>query len=105
DGSGYEAYVGRWSRRVAERFLPWLEAPHPGTWIDLGCGTSVLTRAILELEDPTSVLGVDPSVAFLASARNATPDSRATFVPGRAGSLPLPDRSADVGVAGLVLLR
>jgi SAM-dependent methyltransferase len=103
DGSGYDAYVGRWSRRVAERFLPWLDVRLGGDWVDVGCGTGVLTRAIVDLEDPTSVVGVDPSAAFLATARAASRDSRIRFVEGLAGSLPIEDESADAVVAGLVL--
>src|SRR4029453_6451254 len=46
-GDSYEAYVGRWSRRVAEIFVPWVGAG-PGTrWLDVGCGTGALTAAVL----------------------------------------------------------
>jgi SAM-dependent methyltransferase len=103
DGSGYEAYVGRWSRRVAERFVPWLEVRRGGDWIDVGCGTGVLTRTIVDIEDPASVIGIDPSPAFLTTARAAQRDSRVSFIEGSAGALPLEDQSADTVVAGLVL--
>lgn len=102
DGSGYEAYVGRWSRRVAERFLPWLDAGRGADWVDVGCGTGVLTRAILDLEDPATVVGVDPSVGFLARARTTVRDSRVAFVEGFADALPERTASADVVVGGLV---
>jgi SAM-dependent methyltransferase len=103
DGSGYEAYVGRWSRRVAERFLPWLDVRRGLDWIDVGCGTGVLTRAIIEAKDPNSVIGVDPSANFLGRARVSTRDSRVTFIEGEAGALPVEDESAHVVVSGLVL--
>lgn len=103
DGSSYDSYVGRWSRRVAERFVPWLEARRGAEWVDVGCGTGVLTRAIIDLENPGGVVGVDPSAPFLAVAGRAIRDERVQFVEGQAGALPLPDASADVIVSGLVL--
>jgi SAM-dependent methyltransferase len=66
DGTGYESYVGRWSRRVGERFLSWLQVHFGADWVDVGCGTGVLTRSILEFSDPHTVIGVDPSTALTA---------------------------------------
>jgi len=103
DGPGYEAYVGRWSRRVAERFLPWLDVGRGAAWIDIGCGTGVLTRAILELEDPDSVIAIDPSSAFLGAARTSIRDPRVSFVEGAADAMPEATASADVIVGGLML--
>ena len=80
DGSGYESYIGRWSRRVAEHFVAWLEIRYGAEWLDVGCGTGVLTRTILELADPLTIVGVDPSPTFLRTARTATRDTRARFV-------------------------
>lgn len=38
-GDSYDAYMGRWSRRIASRFIDWL-APSDGLeWLELGCGT------------------------------------------------------------------
>jgi len=103
DGSGYDLYVGRWSRRVAERFLPWISVDRGGAWIDVGCGTGVLARAILDLEDPETVLGVDPSPGFLARAKTLVRDPRVNFEEGTAAEIPAADRSVDAVVGGLVL--
>jgi SAM-dependent methyltransferase len=103
DGTGYESYVGRWSRRVGERFLSWLEIHFGADWVDVGCGTGVLTRSICELYDPHTVIGIDPSKRFLVAARTATRDSRVEFLEGEGEQLPVDDRSADVVVSGLVL--
>jgi SAM-dependent methyltransferase len=103
DGGGYESYIGRWSRRVAERFLAWLEVRYGAEWLDVGCGTGVLTRTILEFADPLTIAGVDPAPHFLTTARTSTRDTRVTFVEGEAEALPLEPRSVDVVVSGLVL--
>ena len=60
-GGGYEPFIGRWSRQVARRFVPWLGAPRNERWIDVGCGTGGLTAAILDQADPAAVVGSDPS--------------------------------------------
>ncbi len=101
DGDAYERFIGRWSRKVAPLFLDWL-APAAGLrWVDLGCGSGALTSTVLERAEPTGVLGVDPSAAFCAVARERVTDARAAFLVGDATALP--PGSADVAVAGLVL--
>lgn len=101
--AAYEAYVGRWSRAVATEFLDWLAIPDGRRWLDVGCGTGVLTAAILGRADPLSVVGVDPSEPFLARAREAVTDPRASFRVGTATETGMDDEEVDVVVAGLVL--
>jgi SAM-dependent methyltransferase len=120
-GDAYEAYVGRWSRRVAADFVPWLGVAAGRRWLDVGCGTGALTATVLAGADPDRVLGVDPSVGFLSGARavavggragetpadeaptDEAPTGEAAFVAGDARSLPLPDRCFDAIVSGLAL--
>ena len=101
-GDAYERYVGRWSRRVAPMFLDWLDAPAASRWADIGCGTGALCAAILDRCAPSSVIGVEPSDGFLATARSAL-DGRATLHQGSATAIPLPDESVDFTVSGLVV--
>jgi SAM-dependent methyltransferase len=96
-------YVGRWSRRVAEAFLPWLDVPAGRYWLDVGCGTGALTATVLAVADPARLVGVDTSEGFLASARARIVDTRSTFRIGDARSLPLPDRRFDAVISGLAL--
>ncbi|MCP2197082.1 class I SAM-dependent methyltransferase [Lentzea flava] len=98
-GDAYERYVGRWSRPVAREFLRWLDVPPGRRWLDVGCGTGALTETVLAHAEPASVVGVDPSAAFLDLARQRVPG--ATFEVGTA--VDLGDRTADVVVSGLVL--
>lgn len=102
-GSAYEAYVGRWSRLVAPEFLDGLGIPPGRRWLDVGCGTGVLTEAILARCDPRSVVGVDRSEPFVAHARATVMDARANFVVGTAARTGLVDDGVDVVVSGLVL--
>jgi SAM-dependent methyltransferase len=102
-GRAYEPYIGRWSRRLAERFVPWLAAPAGARWLDVGCGTGALTSAVLAQADPAQVVGVDPSRGFLQWAAAHEHDPRASFLPGEAGAVPAGDGEFDVVVSGLVL--
>jgi SAM-dependent methyltransferase len=102
-GDAYEAYVGRWSRRVAETFVRWLDIPADRRWLDVGCGTGALTETVLALAEPAEIVGADPSEGFLAHARARILDSRASFQLGDARSLPLPDQSFEAVVSGLTL--
>jgi SAM-dependent methyltransferase len=101
-GDPYERYIGRWSRRIAPRFLAWLDAPRGLRWLDVGCGTGALTTAIVDHTGAASVAGVEPSEGFLATAMQRL-GARAHLQRGTAAQIPLPDGCADVTVAGLVL--
>ena len=102
-GEAYESYVGRWSRMVALRFLEWLAIPAEKRWLDVGCGTGALTRAILETADPHSVMDIDAAEGFITYARGAVTDSRAYFQPGDAHALPVETAACHVAASGFVL--
>ncbi|MFD3403390.1 class I SAM-dependent methyltransferase [Kribbella sp. NPDC058693] len=101
DGGVYESFIGRWSRLVAAEFVDWLQQPAALRWLDVGCGTGVLTNTILRAAEPAAVLGIDPSAGFVEYARQAVQDQRASFDVRSAAELP--DGPFDVVVAGLVL--
>jgi SAM-dependent methyltransferase len=103
EGEAYEAFIGRWSRPVARRFVDSLALPPGLRWLDVGCGTGALTAAVLERADPEQVTGLDTSDGFLRAARGLVGDERATFVPGDAEDLPVADGCVDVVVCGLAL--
>jgi SAM-dependent methyltransferase len=101
-GDPYERYIGRWSRRIAPRFLAWLDAPRGLRWLDVGCGTGALTAAILDHAGAAAVAGVEPSEGFLTTAAQRL-GARAHLQRGTAAQMPWGDASFDVVVAGLVL--
>jgi SAM-dependent methyltransferase len=100
---GYEARVGRWSRLVASAFLEWLALPRGGRWLDLGCGTGMLARTVLNQAAPRRVVGIDPLEGSLAHARGQVAEGRAGFLRGTAEQLPFPGDAFDAAVSGLAL--
>lgn len=88
EGDHYEAFMGRWSRRLAPRYVSWLGAPDGAHWLDVGCGTGALTAAISANAHPASVVGCDPWQAFIDHARANVTDARASFVVAGTGRLP-----------------
>ena len=102
-GAAYEAYIGRWSRKVGPRFVDWLAIPPGARWLDVGCGTGALTGAVLERARPSSILGVDPSPDFVDVATRTQTDPRVRFAVADASALPVETGSIDVVVSGLAL--
>jgi SAM-dependent methyltransferase len=102
-GNAYEPYVGRWSRPVARQFVAWLAAADGAVWLDVGCGTGALSQTVLGMADPAAVVGIDPSVGYLAYARERLGDRRVRLVVADGRRLPLADTQFDMAVSGLVL--
>lgn len=67
---------------------------------DVGRG---ITERILAGREPATIHGVDQSQAYVDHARDAIKDTRASFDPGNAESLPFDDGRFDAAVSGLVL--
>lgn len=103
DGAAYEQMMGRWSALVAPSFLDWLTLPDGLAWLDDGCGNGSFTETLMRRQRPASVVGVDPSPAQLAFARQRAATAKALFLEGDAQALPLPDASVDAAVMALVL--
>ena len=102
-GDSYDAYMGRWSRQIAPRFLDWIDAGSSLDWLDVGCGTGALSAAIFARCEPRSVISIDPSEGFIATAQAKMKDVRADFRVGDAQDLQLESDSRDRVVSALVL--
>lgn len=87
-GSTYDDFMGRWSRGLAVRFVSWLQIPRGAHWLDVGCGTGSLARAICAHADPASVVGCDPAVPLVEFARERCRHAGVSFVNAGVGSLP-----------------
>lgn len=102
-GSPYQRFMGRWSALVAFEFLRWLPGRRAARWLDVGCGTGVLSEMILKGHAPAEVLGVDSSPEFVQYTRDSYRDSRVRFEAARAEALPVDSGHFDFCVSGLVL--
>jgi SAM-dependent methyltransferase len=102
-GQSYEHYMGRWSRRIAAKFIDWVAPPAGADWLEIGCGTGALTQAVLAKASPGSMLATDQSADFVAHAGAEIMDDRAAFQVADAAELPCPEATIDVVTSGLVL--
>ena len=103
DGSSYELYMGRWSRKIAVEFLKWLDKPVDLDWLEVGCGSGALTSAILKNASPTTLDAIDPSEGFVESTKRSVSDSRISVNIGTSEKLQFDNSSKDIVVSGLVL--
>ena len=102
-GQHYDEWMGRWSRVVAREFLNWLSVPAGLRWIDVCCGSGMVTEAIVERNAPSIVVGIDASSAQISFAREHRAYPNVTFEVGDAMALPFADSSFDMAVCGLGL--
>jgi len=102
-GADYDRWMGRWSRLLAREFVNWLNLPGGLRWIDVCCGSGVITEAIVERSAPASVVGIDASSDQISFARQHRARANVTFETADAMTLPFPSASFDVAVCGLGL--
>jgi SAM-dependent methyltransferase len=88
---------------MATRFLDWLKPAEKRDWLDVGCGTGALSSAVLSRCNPRSLVGIEQSAGFVATAQRNVDDKRARFEVGDAQKLPLDDHSRDIVASALVL--
>lgn len=103
DGAAYERLMGRWSRRVGDVVLEWIEAPKGLRWLDVGCGTGVFTEQVIQGCAPAAMVGIDPSAEQLAFAEKRAGLTTAEFRVGDAQDLPFAENSFDMAVMALVI--
>jgi SAM-dependent methyltransferase len=102
-GSTYEDFMGRWSRRLAPKFVKWLGVASELHWLDVGCGTGALTGAIVICAEPASVVACDPSQSFIEYAQKNTGNEHVSFVMAGVDSLPDPSGGFDSVTSSLAL--
>jgi ubiquinone/menaquinone biosynthesis C-methylase UbiE len=91
DGAAYEVFLGRRSRRLAEKLLDFAALGDDGALLDVGCGTGSLTSAMVARWPQRRIVGVDFSEAFLAFARSRELGEAVVFEQGDATALPYAD--------------
>jgi SAM-dependent methyltransferase len=102
-GSHYDQWMGRWSRLLAKEFLTWLNLAPGLRWLDVCCGSGVITEAIAECSAPASVAGVDVSPEQIDFARRQRARPNVTFETADAMALPFSNATFDVAICGLGL--
>ena len=92
------AGAGRWRRGFSMA-----QAAENLDWLDVGCGTGALSGVVLSRCNPRSLVGIEQSAGFVATAQRNIADKRARFEVGDAQNLPLDDHSRDIVASALVL--
>jgi len=103
DAGGYEQLMGRWSRKLAPRFLDFAGLGPGETVLDVGCGNGSLTLALLEGADLAAIEAIDYSPVFVEAARRRNSDPRVSVRQADACALPFEDGRFDRALALLVL--
>jgi SAM-dependent methyltransferase len=103
NGIGYEAQMGRWSRRLAPLLIGFARLNGRGRVLDVGCGTGSLSFALAHVPGIEAIHGVDLSVPYIQHAQAQVTDARVRFDVADACKLPFPDGSFDNSLSCLML--
>ncbi|QYK40360.1 MAG: class I SAM-dependent methyltransferase [Paracoccaceae bacterium] len=103
DGAAYERFIGRWSRRVADRIAETIPLPGDGPVLDVGCGTGSVTAALAARYPGRALVGVDVAEPYLAFARGRTDQPGVAFQRMDALELDFPDGRFDAAIALIAL--
>jgi len=98
----YEYFMGRWSHLVAQKFLSWIAPTIGSKWLDVGCGTGVLSQLIAGEYKPASITAIDQSRNFIMATQKRVGPLAVCKV-GDAMNLPVDSSSVNIAVSGLVL--
>ena len=80
----YERFMGRWSRRLAPRFVEFAGVRDGDAVLDIGSGTGALTSAVAKIAPASRIVGIDPSAPYVALARSQHGSTRIDFEVGDA---------------------
>jgi ubiquinone/menaquinone biosynthesis C-methylase UbiE len=99
----YDAYMGRWSRRLAPLFLDFAGLAAGERVLEVGCGTGSLTFALPARADIAAVEAIDYEKQFVEAARERNTDPRINIQQGDACNLQFADGKFDRVLSMLVL--
>lgn len=99
--NAYDRFVGRYSYALCDALVQAVGPTAEPSVLDVGAGTGVGTRRLVELVGPERVTAVDASEPFTAALRERFPDVDVRL--GQAESLPFADDTFDLAVALLVV--
>jgi SAM-dependent methyltransferase len=101
--SGYERFMGRWSRLLAPHFITFAGVRNGDRVLDVGTGTGSVAAAVEERMPASRIVGVDPSQGLIAYAQKNARSARVRFEVGDAQALQHKDASFDSTLALLVM--
>jgi SAM-dependent methyltransferase len=102
-GQAYEAFMGRWSRRLAAQFARFAGVADGEDVLDVGCGTGSLAAAVAAASPSSRVVAIDRSESYVAAARVQHEAPRVRFEVGDAQDLHFGNGSFDRTLALLIL--
>lgn len=100
-GDAYDAFMGRYSRRLAGAFADAVGVAEGQCVLDVGCGPGALTGVLVDCLGAAAVSAFDPSPSFVAECAARHPGVDVRF--GRAEEIPFDDGAFDCAMAQLVL--
>jgi ubiquinone/menaquinone biosynthesis C-methylase UbiE len=103
DPAAYDRGIGRWTRRLAERFFDYVGLGEDERVVDLGCGTGSLGKVILRRLTEVELHCCDPSASSIALLHSQVHDSRLHLHVADGNRLPLPGRYFDRSFSMLAL--
>ncbi|TGU94847.1 class I SAM-dependent methyltransferase [Mesorhizobium sp. M00.F.Ca.ET.151.01.1.1] len=103
DASGYEQLMGRWSRKLAPKFIGFAGLAPGEKILDVGCGTGSLTFELAKSAELASIEAIDFSPVFVEAAKRRNADPRIEIQQADATALPFADNAFDRALALLVL--
>ncbi len=103
DAAGYEQLMGRWSRKLAPKFIDFAGVADGEKVLDVGCGTGSLTFALADAARLKEIAAIDYSPVFVEEATRRNTNPRIKIREADACALPFEDRTFDRAFALLVL--
>jgi SAM-dependent methyltransferase len=100
-GATYDAFMGRYSRPLADEFADAAGVSPGQRALDVGCGPGALTAALVSRLGVDAVAACDPASGFVTECAARHPGVRVEV--GRAESIPFETASFDHALAQLVL--
>lgn len=102
EADGYEQFMGRWSRRLAPKFVEFAQVVRGDLVLDVGSGTGALSLAVSAIAS-AQVTGVERSADYVRYAKEHAENERVRFEVGDASALPFSDSTFDRTLSMLVL--